>query len=99
MVVGEIITARPVTGEVGDMPALRPGLDGSDGWSIQLSRNEAHLLVRQVRAEKVTEWTEAIALADLTGRSGSVPAFAVVDGALAYRFGDSREVSCLRSSR
>lgn len=89
MIVGEIITQGPVSGEVGDMPAPRPGLDGDDGWSIQLGRNATHLLVRQVRGEEVTEWSEVVALAELAGPPGAVPVFAVVDGALAYRFGDS----------
>ncbi|MBS3177768.1 MULTISPECIES: hypothetical protein [unclassified Pseudoclavibacter] len=59
------------------------------GWSLELQQTETHLQVRQVRDEETRPWVDVVALAELAGPAGAVPVFAVVDGALAYRFGDS----------
>lgn len=65
------------------IPAPQPG------WSLELQRTPTHLQVREVRDGEVKPWLDVVALAELAGPAGAVPVFAVVDGALAYRFGDS----------
>ncbi|PPF38328.1 hypothetical protein [Pseudoclavibacter sp. AY1H1] len=59
------------------------------GWSLEFQRTATHLEVRQVRGSEAMDWFQAIAFADLAGPPGAVPVFAIVDGALAYRFGGS----------
>lgn len=59
------------------------------GWSLELQRTTTHLQVREVRDGEVRPWVDVVALEELVGPAGAVPVFAVVDGALAYRFGDS----------
>lgn len=59
------------------------------GWSLEMQRTPTHLQVREVRDGEAKPWVDVVALVDLAGPAGAVPVFAVVDGALAYRFGDS----------
>lgn len=65
------------------IPAPQPG------WSLEMQRTPTHLQVREVRDDEVKPWVDVVALSELAGPAGAVPVFAVVDGALAYRFGDS----------
>lgn len=65
------------------IPAPEPG------WPLEFQRTLTHLEVRQVRGAESMAWGQAIAFADLVEPPGAVPVFAIVDGAFAYRFGDS----------